>query len=170
MFLSHVTSERLKEILDYEAETGKLIWKVTRNQFVHKGDTAGSVRKDGYLDVCFDGKHYLAHRLIWCYFHGSWSKKYIDHIDGDRLNNRITNLREVSKSQNGFNRPKTKANSSGHKGVSIITKKKTNKPFVASSTLNGKHIWLGQYATIEEAIEAYRVFVEQNHGEYANLG
>lgn len=88
--------------LEYNPSTGLLIWRVTRGKAI-KGNTAGSIQKNGYLAVNFQGKKYLSHRLAWFLYYGSWPKYHIDHIDRNPLNNSIENLRDVSRSTNMLN-------------------------------------------------------------------
>ena len=119
--------------------------------------------RDGYVRVRIMGKEYRAHRLIWEMFRGEIpTETLVDHIDGDRLNNRIENLRLATRQQNN-------ANSIGRskiglpKGVTV-----SNSKYRARLTYNGKTLCLGTYATIEEAKAAYDIKARELHGEFAH--
>lgn len=144
-----VTHERLKDLLSFDPDTGQFIWKQHR-QRVRSGATAGAVRKTGYRFIVVDGSAYAAHRLAWFYVYGVWPKALIDHIDSDKLNNRVENLREVSHAENMQNQPKPrKANRTGFAGVRPHCKR-----FQADVRVNGKRLVLGTFDTAEEAYEA----------------
>lgn len=112
-----ITAERLRQELSYDHHTGNFVRLVTRAQS-RAGQVAGYVNKTtGYvlIDVC--GKTYAAHRLAWLYVHGEWPKQSIDHINRDRADNRLGNLRDVSTSQNMRNVGLRRSNTSGVTGV-----------------------------------------------------
>lgn len=139
-----ITQERLKELLDYDPETGAFAWKVTKGRRAKTGRRAGCVSVHGYIIIQIDGKHYPAHRLAWLHVYGQWPKVTIDHINRVRDDNRLENLREATKQQQGFNR--------GAKGY---TWHKQTKKWVAQIGLNGRLKNLGYYETEEEAGAAY---------------
>ena len=162
-----LTVDLLKHLFDYDKETGNLIWKKTRaNGKVKKGDIAGSMQTAGYLGVRINSKLYLAHRLIFL-MHKGYLPKTLDHINGDRLDNRIENLRAVTASQNQHNRKINSNSTSGYKGVSYY--KQTNK-WCARIRLESKRINLGYYNTPEEADAVVRKAREELHGGFANHG
>ena len=128
---------------------------------------AGYKDKDyGYLIINVKYRLYKAHRLVWLYVHGRWPKE-IDHINGDRADNRIENLREVTRSQNRRNSKKPSTNTSGHMGVYL--NKKKGKPFRAGIWHNNRQIWIGSYNSIEEAVAA-RKAAERKYGYSPNHG
>ena len=94
-----MNQQRLKECLRYDADTGLFHWIVKRKG-VKKGGLAGSKMSHGYIAICIDGRDYTAHRLAWLYVHGSEPSGYIYHINGDRADNRLANLRGVSQMVN----------------------------------------------------------------------
>jgi hypothetical protein len=109
-----LTKTRLKELFSYK--DGELIRKVTTHYNAKKGDVVGCPHGNGYLDVRVDGKRYYLHRLIFLYHHG-YFPEYLDHIDMDKSNNKIENLRACNKSQNSANTKAQKNNSLGIKNV-----------------------------------------------------
>lgn len=143
-----VTQAQLHELFDYDADTGHLIRKVAR-QSVKVGDIAGTITNRGYRHISINGRNYQAHRLVWFYHHGEWPNRQIDHIDRDKLNNRIENLRDVSCSINQLN--KTKSNSTGYAGVA-----RHRGRFKAHIGISGKLAHLGIFDTPEAAHEAFK--------------
>lgn len=110
-----LTAERVRELLNYNSETGVFTWRATRN--THRiGSVAGTQNGCGYRQITICGKIYLAHRLAWLHVHGVWPNT-VDHIDRDRGNNRISNLRDVTPRINQQNRNRGKNNKSGATGV-----------------------------------------------------
>lgn len=115
-----ITQSLLKEILHYEPDTGVFTWRVRLSKNTHIGDIAGTPFQK-YRRIGIGGRLYRAHRLAWLYVHGVWPSKEIDHIDGDWLNNRLTNLRDVSSQINAQNRKRARAdNKTGFLGVSQV--------------------------------------------------
>jgi hypothetical protein len=115
--IEELTQKRLKELLNYDHETGLFVWQESRGR-VKEGRVAGSAHKAyGYTEITLDRKSYPAHRLVWLYNHGVFPVEQVDHLDGNRTNNRLENLREVSHCVNGRNRTKSCNNSSGITGV-----------------------------------------------------
>ncbi len=147
-----ITPQRLRNLLSYDATTGQFTWLVQRSIRVKIGCAAGNLnRGDGYWYIQVDYRSYPAHRLAWLYVHGEWPKEHIDHIDGDRINNRLNNLRDVSRSVNLQNRKRASVhNKTGYLGVSPFKTK-----FMANIRLAGKRTYLGLFATPEIAYAAY---------------
>lgn len=150
-FHSTVTVERVKELLAYDPETGIFTWKLDRNSLVKKGDAAGGVSKFGHIVLRADHKFVLAHRAAWAITHGDWPKTDIDHINGDPADNRIANLRIVSRGHNLQNQRKAHRDSkSGLLGV-----KQVGKKWYAKIMAAGVRYELGIFLTPEEASAAY---------------
>jgi hypothetical protein len=158
-----ITQERIHELFDYR-EDGNLTWKVSRSS-TKKGTVAGSIRDSGYYRIMIDRKGYQLHRMIFLYHHGYLTDGLcIDHIDGNKTNNRIENLREVTQSQNRHNSKIPVTNTSGIKGISFHKKR---KKWHACIMLESKSIFLGEYNALEEAEAVVKEAREKYHGEYA---
>lgn len=148
-----LTQERLKELLTYNPVSGVFI----RNTNIHTariGDVTGSINELGYVDIYLDGKKYKSHRLVWLYVFGVFPKNEIDHIDHNKTNNAIANLREVTASGNQQNQIKARKNnlSTGVLGVSF---KKRDQVYTARITTNYVYKHIGTFKTVEEASDAY---------------
>lgn len=155
-----LTQARLKEVLDYDAETGVFTWKVgTARGLV--GSVAGVPANGGYRYIGVDGRKYLGHRLAWLYVHGRWAKEHVDHINGDPSDNRFCNLREASAVQNAHN-TRNRQNKSGFKGV-----RQRGNRFLASIIADSRIYQLGSFGTAEEAHAAYVAAVDRLHGVFA---
>jgi len=152
-----ITQEKLKELVDYV--DGKLIAK-TNSKCRKIGDELSSLTDKGYLKSSVDGKSYRVHRLVFLYHHG-YMPIQVDHIDGNRINNKIENLRDATSSQNNQNRKTT--SSSGIKGV---VWHKQSKKWVASICVNRKSVHLGSFLSIEEAALVANKARQSAHGEF----
>ena len=152
--------ERLEDAFRYDAESGVLtrIFKGGQTRIIGSKKTT-----DGYTKTSLNGREYPAHRLIWWIAYGSLPDRFIDHINGDKSDNRLSNLRLATDSENKRNVGKRQHNTSGFKGV---TWDKANKRWLAHATFQGKGVHLGRHSTPEAAAQAYREFAEQNHGSF----
>lgn len=159
-----ISREELLRLLDYNQECGNFHWKVS-HPGIPAGSLAGCVDKhSGYIKIGICGVQYSAHRLAWLYVNDRWPINQIDHINGNKADNRIGNLREVTNGQNQQNGSLRKTNSSGHKGVSWD--KNTSK-WIAYICCDNKQYNLGYYLTIAEAVAARTAGEKILHGEYA---
>lgn len=152
-----LTLKRLKETLHYDPETG-MFTRLTTNGGVKVGQEAGYVNNSGYRAIEVLGNRCLAHRLGWFYIYGEWPRT-IDHINRDKLDNRIVNLRNVDDRINAQNCGTRKHNTSGHRGVYWH---KPTANWTAMVFHRGKTISLGYFDTREEAIQA-RLAGERKH-------
>ena len=157
-----ITAEELREQLDYDPETGVFTRRVTMSNRIKIGDVAGSLSDEGYLKFRVNNKRYFAHRLAWLYVHGVWPCAQIDHINGDRDDNRIANLREATCVENSRNSKKRRGGRCRLKGVYIQKHR-----FGAQIRVQGKNIYLGYYDTEEEAHAAYVAAAEKEFGAFA---
>ena len=144
-----------KEVIDkwfkYEPSTGEFFWRESPNWSIKVGSKAGFMG-NGYTRIQLLGKTYMAHRLAWTTFYGTPPKKFIDHIDRDRNNNRIENLRDATHIENMANIAAQKNNRCGLKGAHFH---KGSGKYRGSISRNGKKYNLGSFATAEEAHAAY---------------
>lgn len=140
----------IKEYLNYEPETGDFFWIKKPNRKIPVGSKAGC-KSRGRLQIRVNGKMYRAHRLAWFYYYGSHPNFVIDHINGDPMDNRISNLRDVSHSVNLQNqrRPTSRNQLQKYLGVSSASNQKTGY----RARINHTH--LGTFKTPEEARDAY---------------
>ena len=162
-----ITHDELTTILDYDPTTGNLVWKTPRPK-IQVGSIAGHSHNRGYINLEIYGKHYAAHRLVWFFVNKEWPKNQIDHINGNKADNRIENLREAT---NGQNRANTKTtNKHGLKGVRRLSwMKEQDKCWQAQITHQKKVIYLGCYHTKEEAHSAYCDAAKKLHGEFSKF-
>ena len=168
-----ITAEYVRDILDYNAETGDFTWR-RREEMPLKwnarfaGHKAGSMAKNGYFRVTINYVDYFAHRLAWLYVTGSWPKEQIDHADLNQLNNRWVNLREATGAQNVCNRRLQSNNKSGFKGV--CWDKRFGK-WQVSIGLNGKRKTIGYFPEdkLDDAAAAYAKAALELHGEFARI-
>lgn len=135
----------------YTYKEGKLFFKRNLHSKQREGQEVGSLNNSGYLKVCLDRKNYLVHRLIFLMHHG-YLPELLDHIDRNKLNNKIENLRECDKEANSWNRDKQANNTSGYRGVSW---NKAAGKWHAYIKIKGKRKHIGLFSTPEEASEAY---------------
>jgi len=143
-----LTQDYVKSLFDYNQITGDLIRKIKTSNNVKIGDIAGSLNKyNGYYCVKVGGKAYKKHRII-CLWHHGYLPDYIDHIDRDRSNNRIENLREVTNRENTQNCNIRKSSTSGVAGVHFD---KFRNAWRACISIEGKRTYIGTFKTLEEA-------------------
>ena len=154
-----ITPAEVREIFDYWPDSGLLTWKIKVCR-AERGDVAGSKNR-GYISIKYKQKKYPAHRLAYCHFYGEWPDQMIDHIDGDRSNNRIKNLRQATNQINQHNQTKLRTdNTSGYCGVAYVPRLNRYK---AEIKVNKKEIYLGIYKDLESAINARKQAEEIYH-------
>ena len=165
---SMITQSRLMELVTYDAAAGVLRWR-TRRGNTRPGARIGGPDKEGYWRVRLDDRQYLEHRLVWLWHHGSFPR-ILDHIDRDRSNNRIENLRLCTESQNAANAKISTHNTSGYRGVYYEAER---DKWVARIRLviEGERVRyrIGRFDTAEEAAIAYNLHLRQHFSEYALL-
>lgn len=159
-----ISHEKLVEIMHYSPDTGVFTRRKKVNQMPV---AAGSTDKQGYRRIHLLGKVYRSHRLAWFYAYGEWPDAEIDHINGDRSDNRIANLRPCTHQQNNHNQPMRRNNRSGVKGVSWDRRL---RKWRAQACLNYQIHCVGLFDDLDEAAIAVRAKREELHGSFANHG
>jgi hypothetical protein len=161
------TKEYVESLLDYDAETGELRWKVERSNQIRVGQLVTSSDSKGYIRVTINGRRHQVHRIAWLLVHGEWPVEEVDHINMVTSDNRISNLRACSHSENRRNTNRYRNNSSGIKGVSWNS---ASNSWLARLAVNGKNIYAGSFKNLGDAERAVAKLREQYHGSFANHG
>lgn len=157
-----ITQERLKQLLDYNPETGLFTWKIRTSNRVSVGDAAGAKMVVGYWTISIDGKAFLAHRLAFFYMTGAWPIE-IDHKDRNGLNNRWENLRNADEHDNKFNKGPQSNSKSGLKGVCWSAR---DKRWIAQ--IKADKIKLCKYfKNRDDAASWYAARAAELHGKFA---
>lgn len=128
------------------------------------GIVARARKGNGYIGLNVGNRSYYAHRVAWMFVHGRWPASDIDHINRDKSDNRIANLREATRSENQRNHPLSVTNTSGHKGVRM---NKRRGVWVAYIRINTKQTHLGSFASLGDAVAARRKAEADHFGEFA---
>jgi hypothetical protein len=162
-----LTQAHLREILNYNPDTGHFTWLVSSVN-TKAGGRAGSKDFKGYILIGYRHRSYKAHRLAWFYMTGEWPgpSLRVDHKNGIEGDNRWANLRLATVAENARNRRRGTNNTSGHKGVSWHRGKDR---WQANIQINSKLLYLGAFSSKRAAIEAYRCAAEKLHGEFARV-
>jgi hypothetical protein len=155
-----LTQERLKELLQYNPDSGIFV----RISGRAKGNITGAPHSEGYVRIKIEGKLYFSHRLAWLYVHGSFPHNVIDHINGIRDDNSISNLRDVTQNQNLMNQKLKSNNKSGLKGVSWV---KDRRKWRAQIQHNSLVTCLGDFNNKKDAHAAYKKAADMHFGEFA---
>lgn len=164
MSKDRISAEKLRELVDYDPLTGILTRKIRTSNRVHIGDRVGAVVGGGYRHAQIGGYSALEHQFVWLFVHGVWPDQWIDHINGDVTDNRASNLRLATASQNFGNSRRSKANTSGFKGVW-----KRRGKWSADICCNGRRERLGVFETPELAHAAYGEAATRLFGEFARV-
>ena len=150
-------------ILEYDTETGEFVWLTTASGR-RAGQPAGSLNGSGYIKIRYQKQRHKAHRLAWKMVTGEWPDKDIDHINLNKRDNRFANLRLATRSQNTTNRPASKSNTSGYKGVFW---EKCARRWRAQIFVNGKKLHLGLFDCPAKAGAEYQKAAQKHFGEFA---
>jgi hypothetical protein len=160
-----ITHDELTQMLHYDPETGIFTWRISRGS-VKAGRVAGTSHNRGYRQIIINKRLYLVHRLAWFYVHGEWPPNDVDHINHVRADNRISNLRLATHSQNQANMH-TRRRGVGLKGVSWD---KERRMWLAQLFAMGKRRLAARFKTEEEAHTAYMEAARLHFGEFACIG
>ena len=173
-----VTVEVLRELIDYDPETGKMFWRRRDHKWFndkqefrrwntrYAGKECFNYANAGYMRSKIFRKDYAAHRVAWAIHHGAWPAGMIDHIDGDRQNNRASNLRVVSPLENSRNIGLSQKNKSGYHGVALNPR---TRKWIARICDSGRQIHLGSFDGKAAAVAA-RKAAERDLGYHPNHG
>ena len=165
-----MTPFELRKLIEYDPDTGLLKWKPRENNASfnskHAGKPAFAQLSDGYLTGRLGGKNFKAHRIAWAVNQGEWPLGQIDHINGIRSDNRLSNLRVVSNSENGKNQKSRSSNRSGEPCVNWFAR---DQKWWVKITANGHQKHIGYFDRLEEAVSA-RNAAWKEHGFHENHG
>lgn len=156
---NRINLDDLLRTLEFDLRTGVFRWRISVGR-VKAGEVAGTKSRYGYVVIRINGVQYAAHRLAWFILAGAWPEEEIDHINGDRLDNRATNLRLASRAQNCRNRRAI--------GVRFDPRCKNN-PYLSSIGFKGEKIYLGAFRTHELARSAYREATKKYFGSFSRF-
>jgi len=168
----------LKSLLIYSASSGDFFWSARDQSFFKSVGSCKAWNKrfankkafsdtgDGYLGGTILGRKVKAHRVAWAMHYGAWPMGEIDHVDGNRSNNAIANLRDVSRSENCKNRGTSQKNTSGSVGVTWDARDRLWK---AQLQVNGKCVHIGCFKNKDEAIVARKI-AQRKFGFHKNHG
>jgi hypothetical protein len=173
--------DTLRQLFRFDVETGKLYWRERTPSMFNKNiadsnlvcarwntknanKECGCVIKTGYVAVRINDKKFYAHKIIWALFKSGVYGNELDHINGNRQDNRIANLREVTRAQNNWNASNRKDNKSGVRGVSFNIR---DGIWTSCITVNKKRIDLGRHKSFEKAVAARQRAEIEYYGEYA---
>lgn len=176
---AHCSIPVLKKLVRLDVETGRLFWlrrdampgasktstKTWNTRFAGK-EAFCTASSNGYLHGSLLDIKICAHRIVFALFHGRWPTNTIDHINGNRKDNRPTNLRDVAHRENMLNQPKSKASTTGITGVSRC---KERGKYAAHITVSGRTVHLGRFDDVDAA-KAARSAAEKSYGFHENHG
>jgi len=154
----------IEAMFEYDRERGHLLWRGGRRGRGSTGRIAGHSDERGRVKIRHGGKQYFLHMLVWVLETGEWPSSEIDHVNGRSEDNRFSNLRLATRSQNLYNRRMPTTNTSGFKGVKFS---KRRQKWEANIGVNGRVIYLGLHEDILSARDAYRNAAIKYHGEFA---
>lgn len=155
-----------EDYISYDKDSGGFVWKKSPSSFVKAGSPAGCLDPQGYRYIGLNGHHYLAHRVAWFLTYGEWPKDQIDHINGNKSDNRICNLRDVGQIDNGRNQKMPVTNTSGVVGIVWLSKR---QKWAARIKVNRVQKTIGIFNTLFDAVAA-RKSSEIANGFHANHG
>jgi hypothetical protein len=158
-----MNAAQARELWAYDPETGVLTWKVKPGKSLSAGMVAGKSDRSGRRVIGFQKRLYQASRIAWLIVHGDWPTAFIDHINGDPSDNRISNLREATLAENARNSKQRRDSTHSLKGVALAK----GRYYYARISLDGERRYLGCFENEEAAHTAYAAAAAELHGEFA---
>lgn len=155
-----ITQERLKQLLNFNPETDEFTRKTTVGSR-KAGTKAGTIARNGYVNIVIDRRSYLGHRLAWLWMTGNFPVNEVDHINHARSDNRWVNLRDVPRSVNHENR--VNARKGSKTGVLGVRYSPRRHHFFSEIKVDGRYLYLGSFKTLEEARAAYLEAKRKHH-------
>lgn len=160
-----ISDNNLKYV-SYNPDTGQFIRLKPTSRKTKVGEIVGTYHKaTGYVYLSINKKKYRAHRLAWFYSYGYWPENDIDHINGNRADNRLENLREATRSENMYNQTRVRKNSK----IKVTGVSYNRDRYRARINAEGKQYHIGTYDTIEEAETAYLEAKKKLHGDFTGV-
>lgn len=164
---NNLTAERLRELVDYNPETGEFVWIARGRPACRAGDPCGRISRQGYHEIGIEYRLHRANRLAWLYMTGEWPDRDVDHINRDKADNRWCNLRLATRSQNSANVAlAARRNTSGFLGVTFD---KSRNKWRAQIRIGGRKVNLGRFTDPVEAAKAHDAAAWQEFGDFAEL-
>lgn len=154
-----MTHAELLRVLAYDPDTGLFQWRIGRGGKAHAGAAAGHLKRDGYVYIKLGRAQQMAHRVAWFYVHGEWPAQEVDHINRNRADNRLVNLREATDAQNMQNKQTYQNNTTGVTGVYRGRAGGWN----AMISVDGRRRFLGEFKAFESAVVARKLAVAKLH-------
>ncbi len=164
--MKRLTRSELMEILEYDVNSGNFYYLKSTARCIKIGEIAGSIKKDGYIRIVIKKKEYSAHRLVFLFLNGEYPIENVDHINHDRADNRLNNLRLATYGDNNRNSGMRSTNTSGVNGVSWNV---SAKRWVSYINGDNKTIHLGSFTSFCDAVDA-RKNAEILYGYHDNHG
>lgn len=163
-----MTKDELACLMRYDATLGRLVWIVNKGR-AKIGEPVGHIDREGYRRLRIGGRQYLEHRLVWMWHHGEFPR-ILDHIDRDRSNNRIDNLRPCHESENAANAGAPSSNTSGYRGVYFDTDRMKWVARIRYTRDGVRHRYrIGRYTTADEAAVHYNLHMRKLFPDFALL-
>jgi hypothetical protein len=156
--------EALRAVVAYDHSTGQVVWIARSGKKSRIGQPVGSAHSQGYREASILGHRLFVHRVVWALMTGAWPVGLIDHINGDRADNRWSNLRLATPQMNSANMRRRPNNRSGFKGV---VRGRNGEKWLAFIHVSGKTQYLGTHKTPEEAHQTYLEAAKRHFGDFA---
>ena len=157
-----ISKQDVEKLLSYDPASGSFFHRVGHRD-VKPGDIAGCLGRQGYIHLKIKGKRYFAHRVAWLLTYGHWPVGDTDHINQNKSDNRIENLREATRSQNKMNHPARRDSLTHCRG---ITPRPQHGNYQVRIQVNGKRLHIGVFKQLADAARAYDEAAKRYHGDF----